>query len=65
MRKTVGNEILKLILYVALINAGGIEQEGLVLLSLLLSVFDIFKIGGQRSRVRTESPFLIQRTCEI
>ena len=51
MSQTVSIEILKLILYVALISAGGIEQEGLVMLSLLSSAIDIFKIGGQKSRV--------------
>ena len=48
MRQTVSKEILKLSLYVALISAGGMEQEILILLSLLSSVIDIFKIVGQR-----------------
>ena len=54
MRQTVSKEILKLSLFVTLISAGGIEKEGLFLLSLLSSVIDIFKIGGQTSCVQNK-----------
>ena len=41
MRLSVKYEILRLSLYVTLKSAGGIGQEGMILLSLLLSVTDI------------------------
>ena len=37
--------------YVALISTGCLKQEGLVLLSLMSSVIDIFNNGSQRSYV--------------